>query len=107
MKLLRMLIAGVLLAVCAVASAFAQMPPAGPSGLNLEIAGQIDPYQMPVTRDDGQVYDLSGRFYYARYVDTGLPLGSLERAKTARYGVYFSVGGPGATNGAQGPQSRP
>jgi len=88
-----MLIAGVLLAVCAVASAFAQMPPAGPSGLNLEIAGQIDPYQMPVTRDDGQVYDLSGRFYYARYVDTGLPLGSLERAKTARYGVYFSVGG--------------
>ena len=93
MKILRLMIAGAAFAFGTAASAATHMPPAGPSGLSLEIAGQIDPYQMPITRNDGQVYDLSGRFYYARYVDTDLPEGSLERAKTAAFGVYFSAGG--------------
>lgn len=87
-----------LLAVCLIAAtmsvaARAQMPPPGPSGLELEIAGEIDVYQMPMTWEDGQTFNLAGRFYYARYVDGALPLGSLERAKSALYGVYFSAGG--------------
>lgn len=92
MKLVWLLIAGAMCVISAAASASAQMPPAGPPGFDLEIAGQIDPYQMPITRDDGNVYDLSGRFYFARYVDTKLPEGSLERAKSTLYGVYFSAG---------------
>lgn len=92
MSILRPL-ASFLIALAISAAAQAQMPPAGPSWLDLEIAGEIDVYQMPLTRDDGQNYDRDGRFYYARYVDGALEAGSLERAKSAIFGVYFYAGG--------------
>lgn len=92
MKFIHRLVACLVVILSGAGMAAAQMPPAGPPGLELEIAGQIDPYEMPMTWEDGQKFNLAGRYYYARYVDGTLEAGSLERAKSARYGIYFSAG---------------